>query len=639
VNFFQKLFGKKNKTLEPAAVEQHAGQYVEPRVEPVISEPQVEPNVKPQTGPAPQEKAIVPEPAAEPAKTKPEAKQPSAADADVKKLIRRIKDLEDDLEDVQDDAKDANKKLERTQAEKKALKEELDRLQAEHNRIKNEHDTIKTEHAYTVKDLELKKKSVDFVNEILNAPSISSQQVQEVAEKSTAIMNFVRDSICEAFREFYEDGKEVAALIASEIGKWENLQRKTWLKDKTVVAFIGEFSAGKTSIVNRVFTQDKKDAAWTLPVDRSATTAVATYISYGDNPKTMFTDPEDELRELPKDVFLQFTKESLDNISVSRLVSHFVTEYNTENLRHMSILDTPGFSSGDEEDERRTTAVINEADVLFWVVDANIGDINTRSLAIIKEHAADTPIHVVLNKVDTKAPSEREKIEAQMRKTLDEAKIPVESFIHFSREEPLEALAVVIGTLKPRRPDYDVIADINERLDTLIQNCKDRIAAERKEAAAYNRAINDADNIIEAFDKKYESKINKFYALRERMQSDELIGSTIFGTNNKIKNVDLFWELYENQVETFKEIEELYIERTGVFITKWVNVDGDGEEKKGLVACNTNIEVFKEQKKHLENLKADLGKKLRDFGIETGILNGYRKTKLPANIKRTGKEE
>ncbi|MDR0375875.1 MAG: dynamin family protein, partial [Treponema sp.] len=213
-------------------------------------------------------------------------------------------------------------------------------------------------------------------------------------------------------------GKEIAAFIASEIGKWENLQRKTWLKDKTVVAFIGEFSAGKTSIVNRVFTQDKKDAAWTLPVDRSATTAVATYISYGNSPAAMFTDPKDELRELPKDVFLQFTKESLDNISVSRLVSHFVTEYNAENLRRMSILDTPGFSSGDKEDEQRTIAVINEADVLFWVVDINAGEINTRSLAIIKKYVAGTPIYVVINKVDTKAPAERKKIEMKMRETL-----------------------------------------------------------------------------------------------------------------------------------------------------------------------------------------------------------------------------
>jgi GTPase SAR1 family protein len=623
MNFFQKLFGKKNKTPEPVVIEQQAEQSIEPQLEPVVKPqtkplekpvvpepvtagPQMEPVVKPQTEPL--EKPVVPEPAAEPVKTKPEATQSFSADAEAKKLIRRIKELEDDLEDAQDDAKDANKKLERTQTEKKALKEELERLEAEHNRIKNEHDTIKTEHAYTVEELELKKKSVDFVNEILNAPSISSQKVQEVAGKSTAIMNFVKDSICEAFRELYEDGKEVAALISSEIGKWENLQRKTWLKDKTVVAFMGQFNAGKTSIVNRIFTQDKKDAAWTLPTKREPTTAVATYISYGDNPRVMFTDPQDELRELPKDVFLQFTKKSLDNISVSRLVSHFVTEYNTENLRRMSILDTPGFNSGDKEDERRTMAVINEADVLFWVVDANAGDINTKSLAmlaIIRKHAAGTPIYVVINRIDTKpAPSEREKIETQMRKTLDGAKIPIEGFIRFSKEEPLEVLTTVIGALKPRRPDYDVIADINERLDTLIQDCKNRIAEEQKEATAYNRAINEAQSIIDTYDGKFERLTNKWNELVEEMYSDE--NKTIFG-NMKIEDA---FSIFDRQKDVVVEI----IELDGEFTDAVEKFTGNSSKKE---KSEADITTYKTRKNRLENLKAEFDKKLGDFGIET----------------------
>jgi predicted RNase H-like nuclease (RuvC/YqgF family) len=143
--FFRKLFGKKNKTPEPNAIGQRAEQFVELQAEPVT---------EPQTDPVLQGKPVIPEPA----RVKPGVT--STADADEKKLMRRIKELEDDLEDAQDDVKDANKKLDRIRAEKKILKEELDLLQAEHNRIKNEHDTIKNEHAYTVKDLELKKNPV-----------------------------------------------------------------------------------------------------------------------------------------------------------------------------------------------------------------------------------------------------------------------------------------------------------------------------------------------------------------------------------------------------------------------------------------------------------------------------------------------
>jgi predicted GTPase len=533
---------------------------------------------------------------------------------ETKKQKKRIEDLEDDLENAEDEAKRNQKKLDEIKSERNMLQNEIERIKDEYGQIKNELTAAKQNLESTEKDLDVKKKSVNFVNEILNAKGASDDRTKDIYEKTEHIMNFVHDSICETFKEIYEDGKTVADIIGIEIWKWVNLQRKTWLKDKVVVAFIGEFSAGKTSIVNRIFTQDRQDAAFTLPTDRAATTAVPTYISYGGNTRIQFTDAVGELRELSKEVFLQFTKDSLENISVSRLITHFVTEYDNESLKRLSILDTPGFSSGDKEDEDRTTAVIQEADMLFWVVDANAGDINTRSIKIIKNHVGDTPLYVIINKVDSKAPSEREQIETKMRKTME--KIPIGGFIQFSQKEPLELLTDIINTVQPRRPNYDVIVDINDRLDDCIQHYKNSIGEIKKEINQYNRTINETESITGnaennwegSYSRNFASKKRQFDKNSERLSSEELIGSTLFGDGNKIKDVDLFWQIYNHGIDLANDMLRLS-EEHGIALQNRIQAiltRSDFEQK---------MQEFKEKQKHLENLKRELNNKLKDLGV------------------------
>jgi GTPase SAR1 family protein len=522
----------------------------------------------------------------------------------IRKQKKRVEELEDDLETAEDTVKKTRKKLDENTSEKNALQTELNRIKNEHEKNKGELELIKQNLEFVSKDLSAKKRSIDFVNEILNAKESSDQRTVEIAEKTQAIRDFVRDSIGEIFREIYEDGKDIADMIDFEMWKWVNLQRKTWLKDKKIIAFIGEFSAGKTSIVNRIFTRDRKDPSFTLPTSRGATTAVATYISYGNNTKVQFTDPVGELRELAQDTFLQFTKDSLENISVSRLVAHFVNEYNNKNLQRLSILDTPGFSSGDQADENRTIAVINEADTLFWVLDANTGDINTTSMGIIKEHVKDIPLYVVVNKVDTLALVQREQIETKIRSTIAKAKIPVKGFIQFSQKEPLEVLTKVIDAVQPRRPDYDVIKDINERLDNGIKYYKGLIKEEKKKVSEEKRGIDEAENIIEAFDHRFDLLEKRFFHIQEEMFDKDK--RTWLG-DIKIKVLD---EWNDKQIKVIEKILQLYGEYAGALETRVFSIEKKSDSESTIKEC-------KEKQKHLEGLRKKFGLLLKDFSVET----------------------
>ncbi|MGB9631603.1 MAG: dynamin family protein, partial [Candidatus Methanodesulfokora sp.] len=56
--------------------------------------------------------------------------------------------------------------------------------------------------------------------------------------------------------------------------RWVDIQKKPWVKDRTVIALLGKFSSGKSSIVNSLLMEKL------LPVDVTPTTAIPTYISF-----------------------------------------------------------------------------------------------------------------------------------------------------------------------------------------------------------------------------------------------------------------------------------------------------------------------------------------------------------------------
>ena len=230
---------------------------------------------------------------------------------------------------------------------------------------------------------------------------------------------------------------------------WQSECAKSWIQGKVKVAFIGEFSAGKTSIVNRLL-QEGDPHAIQLPVSSKATTAIPTYISGrkgGGKATYRFYTPDSILKEISEDTFRRVSKEVLEEVGgVSSMIKYFVMAYANKGLERLSILDTPGFSSQDEVDEQRTMEVINECDALFWVVDVNSGTLNTRSIQVIRQYLH-KPLYIIINKVDTKSPSEVKQAEQTIRATCSKEKIQVKGFIYMGMKTPLDELHQVFSTL------------------------------------------------------------------------------------------------------------------------------------------------------------------------------------------------
>lgn len=407
----------------------------------------------------------------------------------VSELEKQVKDYEDKCEDYEDENDNLQKKLDRKKSEMSALQDKYEKDGKDTKRICKENDSLKQELEDKKDDLLAKTAALDFIEEILSAKRVQSKDAAKINKDIDFLESIICGQVLDCYEMFWKDkdGIQVGTpqhtekkdKLMNHFAHWAAQKKKNWIDGKTAVAFVGEFSAGKTSIVNRILSQDdNKSTTPLLPVSMKATTAIPTYITGGPTKTYCFVTPDDVKKNLSEETFRKVSKEMLEQVKgVSSLIKYFVMEYKNQNLNGISILDTPGFNSNDREDKERTIEVINECDALFWVFDVNAGTINRSSITLIKEKL-NKPLYVVINKTDTKSKSEVDKVEALIKKTLTAEGLSVKEFIRFSSKAPLEDIMNPIKAVKATA-GYDVFV---ESVNRDLCEIKDQYKAKVKEA-------------------------------------------------------------------------------------------------------------------------------------------------------------
>ncbi len=431
---------------------------------------------------------------------------------EVKNLQKKIKDLEDDLEEAEDDVADVKKKLRRKEEEMSELQGQYDKEVEVSADLRTALDNTKFELEQKTSELNLKMGSLDFVQEILSAPDASSEDIEQLSSNVDEVWSYMNRyfDVCSSldgyiifggkddFREGL-DGKR--SYWWDRYCDWAAVTMKSWLNGKTTIAFVGEFSAGKTSIVNRILSQDDPDVPL-LPVSAKATTAIPTYIAGGPATTYRFVSPDGVIKSISQETFTEkVSKEVLGQIhGIQSLIKYFVMSYKNPHLDGLSILDTPGFNSNDKEDADRTMEVINECDALFWVFDVNAGTINRSSIENIKENL-NKPLYVVINKVDTKASSEVDKVENLIRATLDDAGIEVVQYIRFSSKAPIEDIMTPISNVAHLAERDTFLEDVKSDMEGVSQIMQDHVSDYESK---YNNAKEEESQLENRLDEQLE---------------------------------------------------------------------------------------------------------------------------------------
>ena len=423
----------------------------------------------------------------------------SALQAQVEELTARLARTKKALEKAEEENEELEEELKRDlkREAKKAeeAKEQVRKLEKDRSSLEKEKEKLNNELTATKERANCRGQALLFVREVLTAHVDSERS--ELEQKVEEIVSFIHSDECRAYITLTDEGER-------DLSMWQSECAKSWIQGKVKVAFIGEFSAGKTSIVNRLL-QDGDPHAIQLPVSSKATTAIPTYISGrkgGGKATYRFYTPDSILKEISEDTFRRVSKEVLEEVGgVSSMIKYFVMAYANKGLERLSILDTPGFSSQDKVDEKRTMEVINECDALFWVVDVNNGQLNSRSISVIRQYLH-KPLYIIINKSDTKSPSEVKQAEQAIRATCSKEKLEVKGFIHMGKSTSLSELHQVFSTLGSSS-SLGLLEAFSQRIQELIveqkaikKECDDKRRLYNQELSLLEEAFNETLNMV-----------------------------------------------------------------------------------------------------------------------------------------------
>lgn len=501
----------------------------------------------------------------------PPAQEQSALVAELKKKISKLEDdlegFEDEIEDLKKDLSKSKDKVTSKEQENEKLNKELEKSKKEGEELEEKLSSVRDTLADKVEELNSKMESLNFIQAILSAKELNTDDVNKLYKRIGAFESFVKGPYLDLNAHLYsnynsltwddksgsEALQEKKKWVMDNCDQWVASKRKSWLDKKTTIAFVGEFSAGKTSIVNRILSQDNPNIP-KLPVSTKATTAIPTYIAGGNAVSYSFISGDGQRKEILEDTFKKVSKEILDQVKgVSSLIMYFVMTYQNKNLNGISILDTPGFSSNDSEDRERTIDVINECDALFWVFDVNAGTINRSSISVIKEKL-NKPLYIVINKVDTKPESEIRKVEQLIKTTLEEAGLQVEQFIRFSSKSPLENIMAPIRNVPRSESREAFVSDIHNDLKNFLERFDEAIRTSTQEIGEKTKTRESIFNGIQ-------EGISSLLFDCEKLKSIPTYETHFFGSDK--------YEMSESEYSAFTElIEEISGERIDYIIGK-----------------------------------------------------------------------
>lgn len=181
-------------------------------------------------------------------------------------------------------------------------------------------------------------------------------------------------------------------------------------ENEIAIAFLGEFSVGKSSLLNALFSEN------VLPVAVRATTSLVTEIRGGEQAYFLEREREDILLSRDRFRALASGEETGQPGDVLRIF------LNSPMLEDSTcFVDTPGVQSMNAQHEDITYGYLPRVDAACIVLDATRGEIPRSVMSFLKDQilASDVgKLVFVLNKIDEVPPDEREAVERKVRSTL-----------------------------------------------------------------------------------------------------------------------------------------------------------------------------------------------------------------------------
>lgn len=287
--------------------------------------------------------------------------------------------------------------------------------------------------------------------------------------------------------------------IVSELEKIDFRSKQS--DAKIVIPLVGEFSSGKTTLINAL-TDSKKLETATEP-----TTATIYDIHFGCERCYAEVITECDEKRVIEDIADLKNKELIN----SKVVTVFDTS--TKVSSSTILVDTPGLSSPDPKHKQTLVTFLPMADAILLVSDVNQQVTRSLSDFVSIMEFSKKPIYLVLTKCDTKTEQEVEDAKKYIEENI---KIPVKNIVAVSAlENKLDELCVLLQEVQKTKTE--IIRQVDgQRYVNCVKFMIEHIEGLMK-ASGSDKELDDAIFACQDDLKKVERSINRFI---ETVKSD-----------------------------------------------------------------------------------------------------------------------
>lgn len=270
--------------------------------------------------------------------------------------------------------------------------------------------------------------------------------------------------------------------------------RSRLLSDSAIVGFGGQFSSGKSSILNSLLGPKAK---FSLPENLQASTSIATYVMQAPDATIMACSKKGE--EIPLDGMalkaLSHQFREKHNINPAQYIEFIGISSPDFPVRGVALVDTPGYNPGnvatrqEHSDGSRSREALNSVDHLVWLIDAKEPLLNPKDREFIESLNLSGEITVIVNKCDhkpeiyTSTDPERSDLINHIRENFEEAGIPFSAIIPYSAKHPewndgkskiidfLQKVSQGSKSADERRKEVEkILSDIDKKFQDEVKN-------------------------------------------------------------------------------------------------------------------------------------------------------------------------
>lgn len=316
------------------------------------------------------------------------------------------------------------------QREMEDLIKEVKKLEQENLRYVKEIDKLESQ----LKELQ---KKIELMTKVISAPCIEEGVLKRVDSVRIFIFNKLIPEIDEM--NLLKNEYQTFKMIENEYSYWEYKSYFPQLSGKPIIAFVGKFSSGKSSIINSFVGKIGDENKDLLPVDIRPETAVPTFITSNIELKNeiFYEDYFGRFHRLDYEIFSNLTAEKIRDTCLFKLMKRVFIMIKKSILSKYVILDTPGFcEESGKENEAIFDFVLDKADLIFFVVDICDGCLQKDSIEYIKKiNVKKKNLYIVLNKIDCRSPRDRKNVHNKISEQIKEYKLDCNGIIEFSTRD------------------------------------------------------------------------------------------------------------------------------------------------------------------------------------------------------------